>query len=245
MELPLVLLSGLLGSGHCVGMCGAFAMAIGWNTQRPVENGLRQICYGAGRAVTYSFLGAVAGFAGQRMQFRLTWLESTQGVLSVIAGVLLLGAGMISAGWLPTIRWRRSSTSRSAGTRCSAAAQFRAMLSAPSRWSVFVAGLATGFLPCGLVYALLMMAASSTSVVRGAMIMAVFALGTMPLMIATGMGSSLLSLPARTRLMKLAAASVVLMGGLTVARGAGFLLGNTGPDEAPGCPFCAPQSVLN
>lgn len=243
MELPLVLLSGLLGSGHCVGMCGAFAMAIGWKTQRPLENGLRQICYGAGRAVTYSFLGAVAGFAGQRMQSSLNWLESTQGVLSVIAGVLLLGAGMISAGWLPAIRWRRSSTS--GGVVCSAAAQFRALLSAPSRWSVFVAGLATGFLPCGLVYALLMMAASSTSVVRGAVIMAVFALGTMPLMIATGMGSSLLSLPARTRLMKLAAASVVLMGCLTVTRGAGFLMKSPGADHASGCPLCAPQSRLN
>lgn len=243
MELPLVLLSGLLGSGHCVGMCGAFAMAIGWKTQKPLENGLRQICYGAGRAVTYSFLGAVAGFAGQRMRSSLGWLESTQGVLSVIAGMLLLGAGLISAGWLPAIRWKRSSSP--GGAVCSAAAQFRAMLSAPSRWSVFVAGLATGFLPCGLVYALLMMAASSTSVIRGAAIMAVFALGTMPLMIATGLGSSLLSLPARTRLMKLAAASVVLMGGLTVARGAGFLLGNTGSDDVPGCPFCAPQSRLN
>lgn len=235
-ELPLIFLSGLLGAGHCVGMCGAFAVAIGWNTRGPRENLIRQCCYSAGRTSTYTFLGAVAGFAGQQLQFKLGFLSSVQSILSIVAGVLLIGAGLAATGFFPARRWLSRITS------CPAAAQMKALLTSPSRWSVFVAGLATGFLPCGLIYAMLILAAGSMSVGSGAVIMAVFGLGTIPMMLSTGLGSSLLSVAARSRLLRLAACSMILMGGLTVARGASQWRSN-GDGDKPVCPFCEPRST--
>jgi uncharacterized protein len=67
IDLSLMFVGGLLGSGHCIGMCGAFAVAIGWPAERPVHNLFRQSVYSLGRLSSYVFLGAVAGFAGERL----------------------------------------------------------------------------------------------------------------------------------------------------------------------------------
>ncbi len=235
IELPLVFLSGLLGSGHCVGMCGAFAMAIGWGSRRPFDNLIRQLCFSLGRAVTYVFLGVTAAFAAQRIQIKLGWLNAAQGSLSVVAGILLIVAGLAATGWLPLrLSWLNRVTS------CPAALQFRTLLGSSSRWNVLIAGIMTGFLPCGLVYALVALAAGTGSVLGGAGVMVTFALGTMPLMLATGLGSSLISVSARTRLLRLAACCVVLTGGLTVARGTANLIA-AGQSSSPSCPFCHPK----
>lgn len=239
IELPLIFLSGLLGSGHCVGMCGAFAMAIGWGSRRPLDNLIRQLCFSLGRAVTYVFLGVTAAFAGQQLQIKLGWLNTAQGALSVLAGVLLVLAGLAATGWLPLkLSWMNRITS------CPAALQFRALLGSSSRLNVLIAGVMTGFLPCGLVYAFVALAAGTGSVLGGASVMATFSLGTMPLMLATGLGSSLISVTARTRLLRLAACCVILVGGLTVARGATNLVA-TSQSKSPSCPFCHPSTTAN
>ena len=64
IELPLVFLGGLLGSAHCVGMCGGFAVSIGIGSRGLASNLRRQLVYTAGRIFTYSFFGIVAGYAG-------------------------------------------------------------------------------------------------------------------------------------------------------------------------------------
>lgn len=235
IELPLIFLSGLLGSGHCVGMCGAFAMAIGWGSRRPLDNLIRQLCFSLGRAVTYTFLGVTAAFAGQQLQIKLGWLNGAQGVLSLLAGLLLVIAGLAATDWLPLrFTWMNRVTS------CSAASQFRALLGSSSRLNVLIAGVMTGFLPCGLVYAFVALAAGTGSVLSGASVMATFALGTMPLMLVTGLGSSLLSATVRTRLLRLAACCVVVVGGITVARGASNLIA-VSHSESPRCPQCHPN----
>ncbi len=231
-ELPLIFVSGLLGSGHCIGMCGAFAVAIGWNCRSPADNFIRQAIFSFGRATTYVFLGATVGFVGQRLTLKAPWLGSSQGVLSILAGVLLLLAGLASSGWLP-LRW--SWIARASA--CPAAEQFRALLRSPQRSNVLIAGVLTGFLPCGLVYGVLALAGATGHALHGAAVMATFAAGTMPMMIATGCGASLLSLTARTRLLRLAAVCLMLMGVLTVARGATSIASASSRGE-PACPFC-------
>lgn len=237
IELPLIFLSGLLGSGHCVGMCGAFAMAIGWGSRRPFDNLVRQLCFSLGRAMTYIFLGTTAAFIGKQIQVKLGWLNTAQGLLSICSGILLVVAGLTVSGWLPLrFSWLHRVN------HCPAALQFRALLGSSSRLNVLVAGVMTGFLPCGLVYALVALAAATGSVLSGAVVMAVFALGTMPLMLATGLGSSLISTSGKTRLLRIAACCVVLMGGLTVARGASTLIAMT-ETNSPSCPFCHAKST--
>lgn len=229
LELPMVFVAGLLGSAHCLGMCGPFALAVGSGTRSWGTNLLRQCVYTAGRVFTYGVLGAFAGFGGAALARRSPALVNAAAVLAVLAGVLLLYQGLIAAGVM-----RR----RSSGTLpCLATSFFATFLRARDGTGIFLAGLFTGFLPCGLVYGFLALAASTGNLFAGAALMVAFGLGTAPVMMATGCGGSFISPTARLRLYRLAAWCVVLTGLLTVARGLGFVH-VPGWFEPAGCPHC-------
>jgi sulfite exporter TauE/SafE len=231
IELPLVLLGGLLGSSHCIGMCGGFAVAVGATANGWKQNVRRQAVYSTGRVLTYASLGAIAGFAGLRLSQEMTWLVNVQSGLAIIAGILLIIQGTLATGVI------RTPFVRLKPVACLAGSAFSELLRSRSVASTFALGVATGFMPCGLVYAYLTLAASTGSLTRGGLTMAVFGLGTAPLMIATGAGAALLRLSARRRLLRVAACCVVLMGLLSLARGIGFL-NLRGSPGAGGCPAC-------
>ena len=236
MELPLVFMAGLLGSSHCIGMCGGFALLIGAGQPQTARNLLVQLVYSIGRISTYVFLGAVGGWLGLRLSGDDRLLRNLPALLCLLAGVFLIVEGLKAAG----VRlWGKPQAESATG--CFLGSQFASLLRGGRLENVFAAGILTGFLPCGLVYAFLSLAASTGSVGWGAAVMAVFGLGTVPLMVLTGVGGSLLSLVSRRRMMKAAAWCVVLTGLLTVARGAAFVQLT---DEAPpaDCPFCHDDS---
>ena len=238
IDLSLMFVGGLLGSGHFIGMCGAFAVAIGWPAERPVHNLFRQSVYSLGRLSSYVFLGAVAGFAGERLTLSFSTVSLVQCGLSLVAGVVLLATGLVALGLLPSSdRW----LSRLSG--CSAAKQFRDLMKSRSLANLLIAGMATGFLPCGLVYAFVALALSSGSPLTGMSVMAAFGAGTVPAMVATGLGSSLLSVNARRRLMRVAAFSVMLIGILTITRGVLAFNSSSDTDTVPDCPFCDVDQV--
>ena len=110
-------------------------------------------------------------------------------------------------------------------------------LRSPGWSSVFLAGMLTGFMPCGLVYAYLALAASAADFVGGLTTMAAFGLGTVPLMVLTGSGASLVSLATRQRLYRLAAWCIVLTGLLSLGRGFSFL-NLAGAATGGNCPMC-------
>lgn len=230
IELPLVFVGGLLGSSHCIGMCGPLALVLGSNRQRPLANLGRQLVFSTGRIFTYAVLGAAAGFAGLWLRSQPSMLVNIQAALAILAGLVLIALGLTTAGWLP---WGRLKVGVSS---CFAATWLKTFLTAPDLTSVFLAGVFTGFIPCGLVYAFLAVAASTGSLWFGAATMAAFGLGTVPLMTLTGCGGSLLSLVTRTRVLRVAALCVVATGLVSLARGAGYLdlLGPT----AAGCLMC-------
>lgn len=235
IELPFVFMSGLLGSAHCLGMCGPFAIAIGSGTRSWKQNLWRQSCYTVGRVFTYGFLGALAAFGGATLSRQAAVWVRVPAVLSIVAGLFLIYQGLSTAGVFQA--WSRGKAS--SGTACLAASFFASFLRAPAARQVFIAGMLTGFLPCGLVYAMLALAASSSSLWQGIVTMALFGLGTSPVMMLTGWGGSLLHWTWRQRMLKIAAWCVVVAGVLSVVRGAGFL-----PMQAeakPHCPFCAPE----
>lgn len=256
IELPMVFLAGILGSAHCLGMCGGFALSIGSGARNSAENLARQAAYGCGRIFTYTSLGAVAGFFGLWLTRRFPALTALPAVLAIAAGCLLAFQGAATVWQLtpPDRPWKRrlqrvigrrapSHPPRSPGN-CPAQAQslitqlFRGLLGArltgpggkPTGrlWheaciSTFLAGVLTGFLPCGLLYAMLAMAAKSQSLLGGAALMGVFGAGTLPAMTMTGMSGSLLALNTRIRLFQLAGWCVLFTGILTIARGIAFL----------------------
>jgi sulfite exporter TauE/SafE len=233
IEWPLIFLGGFLGASHCVGMCGAFALSIGMGAVTVGGNLQRQALYTLGRTFTYAFGGAAAGAAGMKLQQLSNAAFSVQTILGIVAGVLLVGQGLCSAGYIP-----RRSRRRAAAAYCPATGLFASFLTAPGAWNVFFAGVLTGFLPCGLVYAYLVLAAGTGNLWQGMAIMALFGAGTAPLMVVTGLGSALLSVTARTRLLRLAACCVVVTGLITVGRGVGWVRPAIA-GGAPACPLCA------
>ena len=86
--LPLVFLGGLLGSAHCVGMCGGFALLIGSGARSARANLARQIVYSLGRIFTYSACGAAVGYAGLRLSDDLPSVVNAQALLAIVAGAV-------------------------------------------------------------------------------------------------------------------------------------------------------------
>lgn len=254
MELPLVALAGVLGSSHCVGMCGGFAVSIGAGAATWRMNLLRQFAYGIGRIFTYAALGAVAAYGGRRL-VQSTPIVHAQAVLALATGVLLICHGAYSVGffrWLNE-RWRRyraATGKRSASSSmkhanaaalpCLQRGMLRTLLSLPGLTSPMLAGVLTGFLPCGLVYTMLLLAVTADGPLGGGVLMACFGLGTLPVMTALGLGTSVIGLAARQRVLRAAAIAVMVTGGLSVARGAAAWNSTAQSPEsrAPACPLC-------
>jgi sulfite exporter TauE/SafE len=229
MEGWLIMLGGLLGSSHCIGMCGGFALNIGAGARHWTDNLRRQLIYSLGRIFTYASIGAIAGYAGLRLAQFVSPLVNVQATLAILAGCLLAFQGLKSLGW---VRWPRFGSST---VGCLATRFFAPFLSARNWSQVFLAGMLTGLLPCGLVYAYLALAASTGSMLRGLACMAFFGAGTVPAMVLIGCGSSLVSLTMRRYVFRVAAWCVLLTGVLSIYRGAGSL--RTYDSEAS-CPFC-------
>jgi len=232
IEWPLIFLGGLLGSAHCIGMCGGFAFAIGAGSTHWSANVARQIAYSLGRVTTYSVGGALAGFGGMRLAHASeSWLNAPA-ALAVLAGVLLIAQGFLTTGlWRPR-------AARLQHITCLAGSMFKSLLTEPGFRGVYLAGLFTAFLPCGLVYAYLALATSSGAGWRGAAVMALFGAGTWPMMILAGTGVSLIGPRARRRVLQVAAWCVMLTGAITLARGLGYLDLPFGNDTVKACPFC-------
>ena len=241
-ELPLIFLSGVLGSAHCIGMCGAISATMNLGTSGILAALGRQVLWSCGRIFTYAFLGLAAAFAGLRLSH--SELVESQGVgiwiqagFSTLAGGLLIIQGCLAAGLLR----RRVS----GGGSCPAAGLYGAFLRGGSATAAFVAGVLTGFLPCGLVYSFLALSAAGGSLWKGALVMTAFGLGTVPVMLVTGTGLSLASLTFRRRMMRLAAVCVMFTGLLTLGRGLAFArsVSSGGDSTAEVCPFCPPQPL--
>lgn len=221
---------GLLGSAHCVGMCGGFVVAIGESTPTLRRNLWDQLSFSAGRVFTYTFLGATAGALGVYFQSRIGPLLNVQAALAVVAGVTLVGVGLHSAGWLPV--WKKSSS-----TGCLSQSFLSGALGANGALGRFAGGILVGFLPCGLVYGFLALALSSGSLWRGAVIMGLFGIGTVPALVATGCGAGMLGPFARRRLFHFAACLLLVTGAITLCRGVVAFINAAEP--AAICPFCA------
>ncbi len=181
-------LAGLLGSPHCVGMCGGFAGACA----RPASGA---VLWHAGRLVTYAALGALVGSFGAAVPGP-AWLPAALAVPLLLWFSASL-AGLVPAGpaRLPGLARLGAALARRAG----------------AGWR-FLLGMATGLLPCGMVYAALAMAIAAGSVGGGALAMAAFGVGTVPALALLAVTVRTLAL--RTLWSRRAVALLVLIAGL-------------------------------
>jgi sulfite exporter TauE/SafE len=228
------MMGGLLGSSHCIGMCGGFAAIVGMRSGSVAANFRNQIVYSTGRMTSYATLGGIAGFAGNRMAKEMPTFVNVPALLCLIAGVFLVREGLFASGLL-----QRRQISGTSTSGCLIRPLFTSILRKPGTFNTFLAGTATGLLPCGLVYSFVSLAASSADLLQGAATMLQFGCGTVPLMVLTGCGTALISYSARQRVWQVAGWSVLLTGLLTLVRGAAFLQWETPSDSKPiECPFC-------
>lgn len=235
-EVAIAFISGLLGSGHCIGMCGPFALALGAHATNWRVNAERQLFYAAGRIFTYGCAGLAAAFLGSRLRSQFSAWLSVQAVLSALAGVVLITQGLriLQPGWFIVRGARRTLT-------CEVAKQLRSILTAPGKCEVFLAGVATGFLPCALVYANLAIAASSAKPLVGASLMTAMGLGTVPLMFLTGVGGSVVKIVTRQRLIRCAACLIIATGCLSLFRATTYWMNQTAW-QSSSCPMCFPKA---
>ena len=148
-EFSLIFISGVLGSAHCIGMCGGIAATMSLGSRSVTEAMLRQGCWSLGRTLTYVFLGVMASAIGTKFlksQDNAIWLQA---MFAIVAGLLLIIQGLHAAGWLS---WR---VRRRSEIPCVTRTVFSQFFRGGSSTGVFIAGLLTGFLPCGLVYSFL------------------------------------------------------------------------------------------
>lgn len=177
-----VFLSSVLGSLHCAGMCGAFlAIALGESAGSRVYP---LAAYHGGRLVTYMALGALAGMAGSVMNLA-GGLAGVAEAATVLTGVTLVGFGVVTYLRLRGVAVRAAlpgGVQRLANRGYGAAMRLAAMPRA------MTLGLLTTLLPCGWLYAFVAVAGGTGSASGGAIAMAAFWAGTLPVMTALGLG---------------------------------------------------------
>lgn len=188
------LVAGLVGSAtHCVGMCGPFVISqvTSRMEQLPVEKmsefrrltGAALLPYQFGRLSTYCLLGVLAGYFTDSISAltRVWWIGP---VLLIVAGVFFLLFGIL--GLMPHLGGLLPSTGETRWWNKLVGNHARGLFQAPYGWRGYLLGVMLGFIPCGLVYGALVMAAATGAALNGGAVMLVFGLGTVPMLFVTG-----------------------------------------------------------
>lgn len=194
-------LIGLLTSVHCIAMCGGLNLAQSLSDEGR-NPALGSALYNLGRLTSYTLLGGILGFIGEKAAITL----QVRGVIGLAAGILMLIMGICMLGGfsLPHVLRFRLPKPIARG------------LSALRKHGAFAIGLANGFMPCGPLQSLQLYAIASGSFLTGAASMFFFCLGTIPLVLLFGTAARALKMNWRRRVMQLGAALLVLMGLITV-----------------------------
>jgi sulfite exporter TauE/SafE len=214
MTYVLAFVGGLAGSLHCVGMCGAFPLALAGGG---VHNLRRQLLYNLGRLNTLVFIGAASGGLGQALVAAGPVAALERG-LAVAAGLVMLVIGAEVLGFLPQLSGRGAALARATVGRL-----LSGVIRSQSPAAPLALGVFNAFLPCQLIYAFAAVAASTGSAVAGMLTMLAFGLGTVPAMLSLGVSRVLARPAVRARLSTLAGVLVIAFGVLTVLRGLDLL----------------------
>lgn len=199
---------GLLGSFHCIGMCGPIAIAL------PVHhlNGFGKIwsilVYNLGRAFTYALLGALFGLLGEGF-----YLGGFQQTLSIVLGVLLL----LTIALPRIVRLPRLSFVYNGIGKLKSKLAW--LFTKKGNAVLFLIGVLNGLLPCGLVYIGIAGAIATSSLVKGAAFMFVFGMGTFPVMMSVVFFGQFISVQYRNVIRKTIPLAVSVMAILLVLRG--------------------------
>ena len=208
--LTTVFVASLLGSLHCVGMCGGFvAFYSGADGSGGSRRLLSHAAYSGGRLVAYSILGLAAGALGAALDLAGS-LAGVQRIAAVAAGAVMIAWGIFALLQIGGVKiFKHGSTSRLAGwlRRGISLVGHR-----PPVVRAATVGLLSGVLPCGWLWAFVVTAAGTGSALGGVAVMAVFWAGTVPVLLALGLGAQVLSVPLRRHIPAVTAVILVALG---------------------------------
>lgn len=210
MEIVSGLFMGLIGSLHCLGMCGPIAIAIPSRNNNKISIFIDSIVYNLGRTVTYVVLGALVGLLGTAVS-----LAGYQEIISVVAGVLLLIVVIIPKKWETAIAEISIFKKASEGLKIA----FKKVFQVKTISSLLLIGILNGLLPCGLVYTALFASVAYGSVTGSMTFMLFFGLGTLPMLAVVFNVKTMLSLGIRRKINKLIPVGIAVVAVILILRG--------------------------
>ncbi|WP_198263877.1 sulfite exporter TauE/SafE family protein [sulfur-oxidizing endosymbiont of Gigantopelta aegis] len=212
-------IAGILGGVHCLGMCGGIvgALTFGIKQEASLANSPPSakgsfpylIAYNSGRILSYTLAGVLVGGISM-LATNLNMLNNVQFVLQIFAAFFMIALGLYIGGWWFGLRqiekaggviWKKIEPIS------------RRFIPVKSPFQAFILGTLWGWLPCGLVYTILIWAISTGSAIEGGLLMLSFGLGTLPLLLAMGVfATSLSAFIRKTWVRSLAGAIIIAFG---------------------------------
>lgn len=202
---------GLLGSVHCIGMCGPLVMALPISNLNPLQKVVATLLYHVGKIATYGFLGLIVGFFGKQIPF-----YNVQQHLSIVIGSLILAyvlwvfylhpkrqLGFLKIDWLQKL----------------IITALGKLFKQNNTGSFLLIGLLNGLLPCGMIYLALGSAWAGQSVVQSGLFMVLFGIGTLPALIIVAFGGQIMGYAFRAKIQKVLPFMLFSMGLLLILRG--------------------------
>ncbi len=210
MELLAALTLGLIGSFHCIGMCGPIAIALPLKHTNWTQKVAGASIYNVGRAITYGIMGAIFGSLGKG--FKLAGLQQW---VSIAMGIIMILSILFP------ILFRHKTIFDGVVNRFIGKLKlaFGKLFKNSSYYSLLTIGLLNGFLPCVLVYVALAGAIASGEIINGSLYMIVFGLGTLPIMLSVSLLGHLISGKFRKQIQKLIPVFIIIIGILFILRG--------------------------
>lgn len=213
---------GLIGSFHCVGMCGPIAVALPLKSQNWITRVAGVLIYNSGRIITYGFMGLIFGLLGQGIQ-----LAGFQRWASILLGIIMIISVLFPYFFKQKIRI----SSIFSGYAYRLTSNLRKLFVTRSYKSLVAIGLLNGLLPCGLVYVAIAGAINTNNVTTGSLFMVLFGLGTIPLLMVVSLVGNVIGLSVRNKMRKVVPYFVILLGLLFILRGMSL-----------GIPYVSPKS---
>jgi uncharacterized protein len=215
---------GFLGSFHCVGMCGPIALSLPIGKLNPVQRFFSVLLYNFGRMFTYAVFGLIFGVLGKSFA-----LFGFQQALSITLGsIILLGLllpkkllSKISLGSFVYYFFNKLKTKLSN------------LFSKEGKKTLFIIGILNGLLPCGLVYMAVAGAIATSDILKGSLFMAVFGLGTFPVMVALPYFGNRINLSFRKKIRKVVPVFLGAMAVLLIVRGLNLGIPYVSPQHKP------------
>ena len=201
---------GLIGSFHCIGMCGPIVVALPLKKHNLLSKITGAILYNTGRVFTYSVIGILFGLLGRGIH-----LAGFQQWTSILLGIVMI----ITVLFPYFFREKITIGSLFSGFASRLIVRLKRLFTDRSYSSLLMIGILNGLLPCGLVYVAVAGAINSGTVVSGAFFMMFFGIGTIPLLLVAILAGNLIGYQVRSKMLKIVPYFVFMLGVLFILRG--------------------------